>query len=77
MESHRVESWLNNSIALFGPLLVFVVVGCIKRSLLRIHHSAIGLFTSRCASWPIVLYVEKDVDTNKRFGTTGNRNIQA
>ncbi|PPQ67881.1 LOW QUALITY PROTEIN: hypothetical protein CVT25_010320 [Psilocybe cyanescens] len=43
----RVESWLNNSIALFGPLLVFVVVGCVKHSLLVIHHGAIGLFTSR------------------------------
>ncbi|KAH9479401.1 Lipid phosphate phosphatase 2 [Psilocybe cubensis] len=43
----QIESWLNNLISLFCPLLVFVGVGCIKRSMLVIHHSAIGLFTAR------------------------------
>jgi len=46
-KKNQVGSFLNDAIALVGPLSVFLVVGCIKRSLLVIHHAAIGVCAAR------------------------------
>ncbi|PPQ69823.1 hypothetical protein CVT26_014201 [Gymnopilus dilepis] len=46
-KKNQVSSYTNQAIALFLPLSVFIAVGCLKRSLLVIHHGALGLCASR------------------------------
>ncbi|KAF9563094.1 lipid phosphate phosphatase 1 [Agrocybe pediades] len=46
-KKNQVSSFVNQNVALFVPLLCFIVVGCVTRSLLLIHHGAIGLCASR------------------------------
>ncbi|KAF5362363.1 hypothetical protein D9756_002319 [Leucocoprinus leucothites] len=46
-KSSQIGSTLNFSIALFIPLIILVVAGCMKRSLLEIHHGALALLASR------------------------------
>jgi len=46
-KKNQVSSFMNQTIALFLPLALFLFVGCLKRSLLIIHHGAVGLCASR------------------------------
>lgn len=44
---NRISSFLNFNIALFAPLLLLIVVGCLKRSTFEIHHGTLALFAGR------------------------------
>ncbi|KAF8159483.1 lipid phosphate phosphatase 1 [Crassisporium funariophilum] len=46
-KKNQVGSVLNHSIALFVPLLIVALVGGIQRSLLVVHHGAIGVCAAR------------------------------
>ncbi|KAF8906256.1 lipid phosphate phosphatase 1 [Gymnopilus junonius] len=46
-KKNQVSSFVNQTIALLIPLALFFIVGCLKRSLLVVHHGALGLCTSR------------------------------
>ncbi|KAF8967597.1 lipid phosphate phosphatase 1 [Flammula alnicola] len=43
----QISAFLNDTIALFGPLVVIAVIGCVQRSLFIIHHGAIGICATR------------------------------
>ncbi|KDR80697.1 hypothetical protein GALMADRAFT_91250 [Galerina marginata CBS 339.88] len=46
-KKNQVGSFLNQTVAFFGPILVFMFIGCLQRSLLTIHHGAVGLCAAR------------------------------
>ncbi|KJA28042.1 hypothetical protein HYPSUDRAFT_34345 [Hypholoma sublateritium FD-334 SS-4] len=43
----QVSSFFNNTTALFGPLIIAIIIGFFQRSLLIIHHGAIGICATR------------------------------
>lgn len=57
----QVGSALNHLLALFVPISIFVLVGCIQRSLHLIHHGAIGLCAARGVARLITVVLKHSV----------------
>lgn len=59
--SSQISSFLNFNIALFAPLLLLIVVGCLKRSTFEIHHGTLALFAGRGLARLVTEYLKHKV----------------
>ncbi|TFK39833.1 lipid phosphate phosphatase 1 [Crucibulum laeve] len=58
---NQIGSLLNNTIALYVPILLILIWGTIRRSLREIHHGAIAVFASRGLARLITEFVKHRV----------------